>query len=613
MINDFATIDFETFYDKDYSLSKMQTDAYILGEQFEIIGVGVKPSRDAEIEWFSGTEAETKRYLAQAFDWKNTAVCCHNTMFDGFICTQRLGLKPKLWMDTLAMGRAAYSWLPSHSLANLAKHVGIGQKGSEVLNALGLHRADFPADQLERYADYCRMDVALTDTLARVLLETTSPLELKIIDMTVRMFTEPSLQLNKARLQDYYDAEIVRKEQLLEKTEADKDVLMSNDKLAMALVELGVVPPKKVSKRTGKEAYAFAKSDKAFTALLEHPESEVQALVAARLGVKTTIAETRAQRLIETAERGRGFPIYLNYWGAKTTGRLSGGNGINAQNIPNRGADRVIREAIIAPHGHKVVVGDSANIELRVAMAAAGQSDVVRKITDGTDLYCDFATKLYGREITAEDKSERMLGKIAMLSLQYGAGHKTFREMVRVQAKKNISEEEAQQIVGLYRELHGHVRKLWSHCENNVLVDIFNREGLRAVDVNGWALTTHTGFAVPGWPGVHYHDLKHNKQEGAWTYQSGKTRPYIYGGKLVENLCQHLARHIVLWQTARVNERFPVALSVHDEIVCVVPDEQVTDCVAYMTESLSLAPKWCRESIPLACEVGVGESYGLAK
>lgn len=611
---DFATIDYETYYDlKDFSLAKMQTDAYVLSDRFEIIGVGVKPSQDQELQWFSGTEEETKYFLKETIDWKRMPVCCHNTMFDGFISTQRLGLKPKLWMDTLAMGRAAFPWLASHSLANLSKYVGIGQKGKEVQNANGMHLCDFTPEQLDRYAEYCRNDVALTDTLARILLEMTSPLELKVIDMNVRMFTEPSLQLDELALHTYYEAEKQRKEDLLNSTAADKDTLMSNPKFADALRELGVEPPTKISKRTGKEAYAFAKSDKALTALLEHEDTKVQALVAARLGVKTTIAETRAERLIETAQRGRGFPVYLNYWGAKTTGRMSGGNGINAQNIPNRGPDRLIREAIVAPEGHKVVVGDSSNIELRVAMAVAGELEVLEKIESGVDLYCDFAGKLFGRTITKEDYAERMLGKIAMLSLQYGAGAKTFREMVRVQAKKVITEEEAQHIVDLYRTVHSNIRRLWKHCNDNVLQAIYEENFLYSVDVNSWALTTRDGFHVPGLPGVYYHDLQFDPSAGEWTYESGKTRPKIYGGKVVENLCQHLARHIVMWQTARVNEKYPVALSVHDEIVCVVPDDQVEACKEYMTESLSLAPKWCRGEVPLACEVDSGESYGHAK
>jgi hypothetical protein len=290
----------------------------------------------------------------------------------------------------------------------------------------------------------------------------------------------------------------------------------------------------------------------------------------------------------------------------------SGGNSANYQNIPARGAGSEIREAMVAPPGHTVVVGDSSNIELRVAMAAAGQIDVVDKLASGTDLYCDFASKLFGRPVTKEDKTERMLGKIAMLSLQYGAGPERFKEMVRVQARMDLSKDEAERIVNLYRSVHSKVQKLWWYCGSDVLPAIHNMQLLTPVDVNGWFLTNENGFSLPGYPGVCYHNLKKDP-EGQWSYESGRSTVKIYGAKVVENLCQHAARHIVMWQTARINEKFPVALSVHDEVVCVVSDDKVKECVEYMTECLSLAPPWCRGSIPLACEVGYGKSYGGAK
>ena len=610
---DFATVDLETFYhSKDgYTLSKMQTDAYVLDDRFQIIGVGVKPSRNAEIEWFTGTLEETRDFLINAFDWEHTPVVCHNTLFDGFIFTQRLGLKPKMWLDTLGMARAAFPWLKSHSLASVAEHLGIGQKGHEVLLADGKRREDFTPQELARYGEYCRNDVALTSVIAELLLDQTPKIEQIIIDMTIRMFTEPKLLGDVDRLQAYYEGEVRRKEELLAAAERDKTVLMSNDKLAEALRELGVEPPTKISPRTGKRAYAFSKTDKEFSALLDHEDSQVQTLVAARLGVKSTIAETRALRMIETAKRGP-LPIYLNYWGAKVSGRLSGGNGNNYQNIPARGPSSEIRRCMVTPPGHTVVVGDSSNIELRVAMALAGHDEVLEKIASGVDLYCDFASKLFGREITKDDKKERMLGKIAMLSFQYGAGAAKFKEMVRVQAKMTISEDEAQRIVSLYRTVYGKIQKLWWHCGDEVLNAIHQGRVLTSVDVNGWFLTTHNGFALPGHPGVCYHDLKKD-MDGQWSYQLGRERAKIYGGKLVENMSQHAARHIVMWQTARIHQRFPVTLTVHDEVVCVVPNHQVDQCVQFMTESLSLAPSWCRGKIPLACEVGTGPSYGEAK
>lgn len=610
---DILTVDTETYYDKDYSLSKMQTDAYVKDDRFEVIGVSVikngEPAR-----WFSGTEEETLHWLWGNFDWANSAVRCHNTLFDGFILTQRFGIRPKLWMDTLAQGRMLLPYLTSHSLANLAKHYNLPAKGTQVQAYLGWRREDFGVAQMTDYAEYCNHDTWLCKELGMRMDPFTPPLALKLIDMTVRMFTEPMLVGDINKMQELYDAEIKRKDDLLQRAATNRDIIMSNDKFAEALENLGCATPRKLSKTTGRKTYAFAKSDKEFTDLLEHDNPDVQALVAARLGVKTTIAETRAMRFLETAKRGP-LPVYLNFWGAKTTGRYSGGNSINWQNIPARGPSAGLRDALLAPPGHTVLVGDSSNIELRTVMALAGQDDVLDKLRNGVDLYCDFAGKLFGRAITKADKAERQLGKVAMLSLQYGAGAERFQDMVRLAARTDpnlqpITLVRAYSIVDLYRSVHWKVVQLWKHCQEVILPDIANGCSMRPVDVNGWFITQWDGFGRPGEPGVMYKDLKYDGKE--WTYLMGRQRVRIYGPKVVENLSQHAAMQIVMWQTARINERHPVKLSVHDEAVCVVPDGELADARAYMEECLSLTPKWCR-SIPVACETGVGPSYGAAK
>lgn len=610
------TIDMETYYDKEFSLSKMQTDAYVHHRQFEVIGVCViDPSRGGKPEWFSGTMQETRDWLWQ-FNWADSAVRAHNTLFDGFILTQRFDIRPKLWMDTLAQARMLHPYLPSHSLSSMAMFFNLNAKGDEVLNALGKRRRDFTPAQLAAYAEYCKNDTLLCKAMGDHMDQFTPLLHTKLIDMTVRMFTEPALVGDKAMMVELYNAEMARKNELMLQANSDRETIMSNDKFADALRSLGVEPPVKLSLRTGKYTYAFAKSDKVFTELLEHPEVEVQALVAARLGTKTTIAETRAQRFIQMAERGP-LPVYLNFWGAKTTGRYSGGNQVNWQNLPARGISAGLRKALKAPPGHSVLVGDSSNIELRTVMALAGQDDVLDKLRNGVDLYCDFASQLFGRVITKADKSERQLGKVAMLSLQYGAGAERFAEMVRLVARqdpalKPISQNEAYAIVDLYRRVHDKVVALWDRCQYVILPDIANNQcSLLNVDVNGWFITQKDGFGRPGEPGVVYKDLTWDGKE--WTYQMGRMRVRIYGPKVVENLSQHAAMLIVMWQTARINERYPVKLSVHDEAVTVVRDEIITDARAYMEECLSMAPKWCRDIIPVACETGVGESYGSAK
>jgi hypothetical protein len=290
----------------------------------------------------------------------------------------------------------------------------------------------------------------------------------------------------------------------------------------------------------------------------------------------------------------------------------------NWQNLSSRGPSAGLREDIKAPPGHVVLVGDSSNIELRVSMALAGQWDVVEKISSGVDLYCDFASRLFGRTITKADKAERFLGKTAMLGLGYGAGAARFQEMVRIASVADpsiqpISDARAREIVDIYRSVHHQLVALWERCQFVVLQDIANGCSLLNVDVNGWFITQRSGFGRPGEPGVVYKDLRFDAQQGAWEYTAGRERVRIYGPKVVENLTQHAAMLIVMWQTARINRRFPVKLSVHDEAVTLPRIEELADARAYMEECLNMAPSWCRGVVPVACETGVGDSYSSAK
>lgn len=608
---EFVTIDFETAYSKDYSLSKLQTDEYILDPRFEIIMCGIRHEGGRGEVVSDRDPLAFAAKLRAAVDWENTIVCAHHAHFDGFILTQKLGIKPKLWLDTLSMGRTLYPWLRSHSLAKLSQELAIGAKGTAIYNMEGKWLKDFSDRDFQKYAEYCMHDVHLTHVLAQMFTQRLPMTELLYIDMTVRMFTEPHFVGDVGALTRYLRSEQQRKAQLLANCPVPKDVLMSNQKLAEALESRGVQVPMKTSPRTGKRTFAFAKSDKAFTALQDDTDEFVSAVVSARLGIKSTIAETRTERMIEAAKRGK-LPVYLSHWGAKTTGRLSGGNKMNWQNLPKRGGGKEIRKAIKAPPGYCVVVGDSSNIELRVAMTAAGDTKVVEQFRRGDDLYCDFATDIYGRVITEEDEHERLVGKIAMLSLQYGSGAETFREMLRTMTGIIISMNEAFDIVDKYRYKYRRVSDTWGRLQQEILPAIHNRDEFLALDANGWVVTLGEGFAIPGLPGVVYKDLR-NDGDG-WKYRSGTdANVRLYGGKVFENFCQHVARHIVLWQTARIHRRYPVALSVHDEAVCVVPEKDAEDCKAFMEESLVLAPKWCRKHIPLACKVEIAQSYGDAK
>ena len=156
---DLITIDFETYYDKDYSLRKITTEEYIRGDMFEVIGVGVKVN-NKPTEWTSGTHEEIYGYL-QTFDWANSMVVAHNNMFDSAILNWRFDIEPRLFSCTLCIARALHGVEVGGSLAAVADRYRVGTKGTEVLDAIGKRRADFSEQELDAYGDYCINDVDL--------------------------------------------------------------------------------------------------------------------------------------------------------------------------------------------------------------------------------------------------------------------------------------------------------------------------------------------------------------------------------------------------------------------------------------------------------------------
>jgi hypothetical protein len=360
-------LDFETFYDKAFSLTKLTTEEYVRDAQFEVIGVGVKVD-EGPTAWFSGTFEETKTWLEQ-FDWANSLALAHNAMFDAAILTWRFGIKPKGWLDTLCMARAVHGTDVGNSLAKLSEYYELGAKGTEVVAAMGKRRGDFSTQELAQYGGYCKNDVELTYKLFTCLVEHFESGELKLIDLTVRMFSEPVLELDLPILEQHLEEVKDKKQKLLDSCTAELDTLMSNQKFADKLRELGVDPPMKFSPTTGKEAYAFAKTDEGFKELLEHPSEEVQALVAARLGNKTTLEETRTQRFIDISKRGA-LPVPLKYYAART-GRWGGclvadtevtvynsANGVEAKNIVDVLLDDLVWDGeAFVPHDGVVFSG----------------------------------------------------------------------------------------------------------------------------------------------------------------------------------------------------------------------------------------------------------------
>lgn len=613
----FVTLDFETYYSKEYGLNRLTTEEYIRDSRFEVIGVAMKVDDDAT-QWFSGTRNEIKAWLNQV-DWTNSALLCHNTQFDGAILAWHFDIVPAYYFDTLSMARAIHGVDAGGSLSALVERYGLGKKGTEVVNALGKRRTDFVKEDLERYAEYCINDTDLTFKLFSRLMEEGFPSsELDLIDMTLRMYTQPVLCVDDALLltrleeikQEKSDLLNGLREKLSCDTEEDvRKKLASNPQFAAVLKELGIEPPLKVSTTTGKETFALAKNDEGFIALSEHDNPFVQQLCAVRLGTKSTIEESRIERFIGIGSRNRGrLPIPLKYYGAHT-GRWSGADSVNFQNLPSRDKKKkALKNSVLAPKGCVVINCDSSQIEARVLAWLAGQDDVTEQFRKGEDVYSIFATKIYRKPVSKENPVERFVGKTCILGLGYGTGAAKLRHTLKTQPPgADLTEEECKRIVGLYRETNYRITELW-HDSDVALTDMMGRmTGEYHLGKHKVLAVTQMGIRLPNGLYIRYPNLR--LADDKPTYNSRKGAISIWGGAVVENVVQALARIIVGEQMLEIRKKYRPALTVHDAAVMVVPEKELDDAMAYITRVMSTPPAWAT-GLPVACEAKFGRSYG---
>jgi DNA polymerase I-like protein with 3'-5' exonuclease and polymerase domains len=602
------TVDFETYYDKDISLRKLTTEEYVRHEQFEVIGVSVKVNNE-ETAWLSGPHDALKKYLHANYDWENSAVLAHNTMFDGAILSWLFDIHPRVWLDTLCMARALHGTEVGGSLAFLAEKYGLGVKGNEIVNAFGKRLTDFNEEELGRYGDYCVNDTELTYKLYKKFEKDFPVVELKIIDLTLRMFIDPVLELNVEKLKRHLDILKDQKDDLLEEAGIEKSELMSNPKFAKALEALGVVPPMKTSLRTGKESFAFAKSDEAFKALQEHDNPKVQALVAARIGLKSTLEETRTQRFIEVASRGK-MPVPIRYYAAHT-GRWGGSDKINLQNLPSRGPNaKVLKSSICAPEGYSIIEADSAQIEARVLAWLSQQVDLVRAFENGEDVYKKMAGSIYGKKEEDISAAERFIGKTTILGCGYGMGAVRFKEQLQ-SFGVDIEQEEAARIIKIYRQTNSSITKLWRECQ--VALEGMRQGDAYAIGLSGvlQVIPNQNGIQLPNGLMMRYDNLKAEEGEKGleYFYKTRRGDVRIYGGKVVENVCQAIARCIMAEQMLMISKKYRVLLTVHDSVVCSVPDKELDKAAAYVDSCMRHTPEWAK-GLPVRGDVETGKNYG---
>lgn len=622
--------DFETHYSRDYTLKKLDAPSYILDPRFEAICLGIAEGVKDPPYLVDGPD------IPRFFDslhGQHIAMISHHALFDMCIASWQFGYVPQLIVDTMAMARTLRQHcLDSVSLESVAEHFGMA-KGKAIHKVIGMTRADIITNGLwPEYTAYNLNDVELCRQIFLRLLPELPVEELILHDMVARCAIEPVLRLNEDVLAENLGAEQARKAELFAKASAitgltDESQLMSNPQFAELLQSLDVDPPMKVSKQTGKTTYAFSKGDRAFLELLESDDLRVATLVEARLAHKSTLEETRTQRMLNIG-RLEFFPFKRKQTGlmpiplmigAAITHRLGGGWQLNPQNWGRKSA---IRKSIEAPPGHVIMTADSRQIEARMNAWFCGQDDLLDEFRSGTDVYASFASTIYGKPIDKDEHPrERFVGKTGILQLGYQAAWRKFKLTIWLLSYHDeggpveLSEKEAQRTVAGYRNKYSKISGMWDILPQlfNVLVGIEPPRQFGPLRVEKGRVVGPNGLSL------YYDNLKFDFEnwKGEWTYRYNGHTYKLYGGKFLENIIQFLARIAVMQAAVRLKKPLAeyatrLTHSSHDEIVYTVPENHVGPVEALLRQEMKRPPDWA-PTLPLDVDIGVGYNYGDAK
>jgi DNA polymerase III epsilon subunit-like protein len=655
------TVDVESFWDTDYSLSRMSPLEYVMHPRFELQMMSIKYD-DLPTDVFVGKEIEP---VCRKIKWDEHMVVGHNLSgFDAYVLAYRLGIRPRMWGCTLAMARPLYAKQSGLSLDALCRFLGIGRKSDTASQALvqtkGKRLANFTQAELNALITRNREDADLDRELFRRLRPHFPGAELWQIDAIIRMRTEPRFVLDTDVLDTAAsiersnkhkavldlarklgvsttdeDGESISEDAIYEHVRAQ---LASAQQFSDLLERLGVeVPLKPSPKDPNKLIPALAKTDEAFLALQEDPDETVAAAARCRLAVKSTLLETRIEKFktAGTLAGGR-LPIPLRFCGADTTGRDSGEE-YNPQNMTRIDPDRpktsdALRLSLRAEKDHLIGVSDQSNIELRVnhfLWKVPSSMQLYQADPAKADLYRAFAAdSLFLIPPEKIIKSQRQVGKVAQLGLGFGAGAVTFQRVARIQGgiKMPLQPVEgedtlsASQVVQAWRGAYDPIVQGWKTCGRALRAIALGHE--QAVDPWGLVHTCREGLVLPSGRLIRYPDLREEEDgkwpdgrpKRSWFYAHGRHKARLTGPKVCENIVQALARDSIFdcaVEFFRRTQLRPI-LRVHDELVYMFLARLAQELLQELQAVMRTPPKWWPQLVVWS-EGDVAESYGLAK
>lgn len=635
-------MDFESFWSQTHTLTKMNPIAYVMHPETEIISLAIKFGNYPTDVIFG--EDEIRKMVAK-IDWSDKMVVAHNmSEFDAMICAWRFGIKPKMWGCTLAMAAPIHQKDVGGSLKALVAHYGLGVKDATALNnTKGRHLKDFTPAEIEAMREYNKADTEQCAALFYKLLPQTPLTEMKLIDMTIRMWVEPRFDADMALIESTLAEERERKKLMLldlasllgiptQTYDEDTVVTVVESTLASAakfgklLRDLGVeVPTKPSPSDPDKDIPALAKTDQEFLDLQEHDDPIVAAAATARLGVKSTILESRLQTMLDIANATKGkLPIPLKYYSAHT-GRW-GGRVWNPQNLPRIPRDKegniapkptnAIRMALKAPPGHKVIVADLSGIELRMnhfLWMVPSSMELFKADPEKADLYKDFASKMYNVPVGEVTKAQRQVGKVAHLGLGFGAGSKTFVRVAKTMGGIDMSEAESLSVVNTWRDAYQQITAGWKSC-GKALHAMIDGSSSHPIDPWGLCRTEHEAIVTPRGR-IRYPKLR--REGDGFVCGEGRSFMHLHGGLITENIVQHLSRHVLTdamleYAKSPVGQKFPIVHTVHDELIVIAPDAVAEMVLQYLQNIMRKPPEWF-PGLVLWSEGDVADSYGSAK
>lgn len=597
----YLIVDFETYYNtlEKYGLKELSLTEYIRDIRFKPHGLAyVYVGGDAPV-WVSGKDIES---WAKSIDWTQTTLIAHNIKFDGAILAWKYGIKAAVYFDTVALAKAVLGQnVSGYHLKGLAEYLGLQAKGE--LKGDGV--LNLTPEQEAEMAAYCIDDTIICRGIYEKLIPQFPQGQVAPLDWTIRCFLEPKLTLNATTLAEGVVLEERRREAVIAASGVAKEVLSSNKQFADLLKKRGITVATKISGRTGEAIPAFAKTD----AFIESLRDTDPVLYEARIASKANLLETRGKALLAVCQTGL-FPFDVGFSGAVQTHRYSGGSGAGG-NPQNFTRNSFLRTAVCAPAGYGLVVGDFAAIELRILAWLAKEPKLINAIVNDLDVYSDFASIQYGRKITKADKIERQFGKCAILGLGYGMGAKKFQATVKTTLKIELSDDQAWRTICLYRDTYFNVVKLWEFCDR--LIPLIASGGVKCLFFAPFLKVQKNAIVLPSGLRLQYPNLRWTGD--GWVYDVFKKKyesepTNLYGGKLVENICQALAGELCKEAILRAEAAgLQCVGQIHDEIIGVSASPSAQEI---LKTAMERPPIWWPE-IKLKSEVGYGANWADAK